>query len=380
MRLIVGVMLMGLLAGSNAPAHGESPDPIGRIVTREIRALLPPDQAGGAAVAVRMRGRTHFFNYGFADRSGARPITSDTLFNLASLGKVFDAILLALAVERGELALDDPVARYVPELADGGDMRRVTLGELATHTSGLLLPQDHPPWPPESQSYTVPEFLRTLAAWRADAQHEPGRQHMYTHAGYILLHLALERRYGVPLDNLIRERIGGPLGLASTTLPTRVVANPRGDLDEPLRSRAVQGYEESGRPIGEPGDVQGYYHWPGAGQMFSSARDMAVLLAANLGELPGHAPLQHAMALAQRGLFAIGPRNDQALAWEVNRNDIPIVEKNGGLDNTSTYIGLVPNRRIGIVILSNRGNQAPNEIGRRILLELAAQRRISARH
>jgi beta-lactamase class C len=284
---------------------------------------------------------------------------------------------LALAVEHGELALDDPVVKFVPEIV-GGDMKPVTLGQLASHSSGLLLPQDHPPWPTES--YTLPEFLKTLAAWQTDAQHAPGQQHMYTHAGYILLHLALERRYGMPLAELLRERITAPLGLTSTVLPAREGANPRGELDDALKARAVQGFEDSGQPIGEPGDNQGYYHWVGAGQMFSSARDMAVFLAANLGELPGQAELQQAVALTHRRVLAISPKNDQALAWEINKNDIPIVEKNGGLDNTSTYIAMIPSRKIGIVILSNRGNQAPHDVGRRILAELASLRRVSARH
>jgi CubicO group peptidase (beta-lactamase class C family) len=64
----------------------------------------------------------------------------------------------------------------------------------------------------------------------------------------------------------------------------------------------------------------------------------------------------------------------QALAWEVLSGKGPaIVEKYGGLNNASAYIGFMPSRGLGIVILGNRGNQYPNEIGRRILLELAAR-------
>jgi beta-lactamase class C len=69
-------------------------------------------------------------------------------------------------------------------------------------------------------------------------------------------------------------------------------ADPRGALDPVLKKRAVQGFGEDGKPIGEPGDVQGYYLWPGTAQMFSSARDLAVFLAANLGELPHDRSLQ----------------------------------------------------------------------------------------
>ena len=132
----------------------------------------------------------------------------------------------------------------------------------------------------------------------------------------------------------------------------------------------MQGYGDDGEPIGEPGDQQGYYHWPATSQMYSSPRDLALFLAANMGELPIEASLRAAMSLVQQGEFPIGPRNAQALAWEVILGDPAIVEKYGGLNNASAYVGMVPSRKLGVVILGNRGNQYPNEVGRRLLLEL----------
>ena len=83
--------------------------------------------------------------------------------------------------------------------------------------------------------------------------------------------------------------------------------------------------------------------------------------------------LRDAMALAHRNVFPIGPRNSQALAWEIISDKEPtIIEKYGGLNNASAYIGMMPSRKLGIVILGNRGNQYPNEPERRILVELAA--------
>jgi beta-lactamase class C len=111
--------------------------------------------------------------------------------------------------------------------------------------------------------------------------------------------------------------------------------------------------------------------------MYSSARDMAVFLAANLGELPVERSLRAAMNLAHQDVWVIGPQSRQALAWEVLGRDAPtITEKYGGLHNASAYIGMMPRRRLGIVILGNRGKQYPNEVGRQILLELAASRRL----
>jgi beta-lactamase class C len=109
--------------------------------------------------------------------------------------------------------------------------------------------------------------------------------------------------------------------------------------------------------------------------MYSSPRDMAVFLAANLGEVPVEQSLREAMTLAQQGTVSIGPRNLQALAWEILFGDAPtIVEKYGGLQNASAYIGMMQRDKLGIVILGNRGNQYPNEVGRRIMLDLTAAR------
>ena len=100
--------------------------------------------------------------------------------------------------------------------------------------------------------------------------------------------------------------------------------NARGELAGEFRRRAVQGYASDGRPVGEPGSIQGTFNWPGTGQMFSSARDMAAFLAANLGALPKqnpkHRALQDAMALAQQGVFTVRPRFTQALGWLVVGN------------------------------------------------------------
>src|SRR5215475_7654194 len=368
MRVATMASIMTLIAAPAAATDAQ----IEQTIARHVRAIVPADRGGGVAVALRIEGRTLFFNYGWANRSDQRPITSDTLFNLASLRKVFEATLLAQGVRNGELRLEEPAAKYVTELNPDSDIGRVTLGQLATHTSGLLLPQDHPPWP--NWGYTLPQFIAALNAWKPDKP--PGTQHLYTHAGYVLLQLALERRYGAPIDELIAQRLLHPLGMTSTSVPGH---DEDAHLPPEYAPRAVQGYAEGGTALGEPGSRESYYHWPGTAQMYSSARDMAIFLAANLGELPVERSLREAMRLAQQDVWTIGPRNRQALAWEVLVGDAPtITEKYGGLNNASAYIGMMPRRKLGIVILGNRGNQYPNEAGRRILLELAASRRLRA--
>jgi beta-lactamase class C len=368
MRAALIAIAAALVAGLSGTCAAMNDAELERVITREIAPMA--DEITGAAVAVRRDGRTTFFNYGLAERANKRPITSDSLFNVASIRKVFEATLLAQAVNLAELALADRAADYVTELRQGEYISRVTLGQLASHTSGLLLPTDHPPWP--DYRYSLPDFLRVLNAWRPSEGQEPGKQRTYTHAGYVLLQLALERRFATPIAQLMEQRVFKPLGLLSTSIPERG-RDDRAQLAPALMRRAVQGYSVDGNPIGSPGDQQGYFDFPGTGQMFSSARDLAIFLAAELGELSIDPLLRDAMAMTRRGVFAVSTRSSQALAWEINDyGGLVIIDKPGGLNNASTYIGLVPGKRLGILILVNRGEQYPHDAAReRILPALA---------
>lgn len=333
------------------------------VIARDIDPMAAAN--GGVAVAVRMNGRTLFFNYGLADQAEKRPVTSDALFNVGSVRKVFEATLVAEAVQRGELSLDDPVNTFVTEL-QGDYIRHVTIGQLVIHTSGLSLPTDHAPWP--AQHYSLAGFYDALNAFTPRNGEAPGKQHVYSHAGYILLQLALERRYGKPIDELIEDGVSKPLGMTSTLVPERGTDN-RGIMSPEFLKRTVQGYSQSGAPIGLPGNQQSYFDFPGTGQMFSTARDLSLLLAACLDDGAVNPRPWDALQMTEREAFRIGPQAGQAMAWETIGTDGPtIVDKPGGLNNASAYIGLIPERKIGIVILANRGDVHPFEAARSTIL------------
>jgi len=357
--ILIPTVIGVLLAAGAARAQQVN---VEQIVAQKVQAILPENgKGGGVAVAVRMNGTTSFFNYGFANNAQNRRVTEDSIFNLGSVGKLFATTSLAEAVKQGQLSLDDPVAKYVTELQRGGDIRPVTLGQLASHTSGLpRVPQQYEHW--HRGNYTWPDFVRFLNSWKTDPKHEPGQQYLYSNAAMVLLRVALERRFNTRFAALMQERITVPLGMNSTALP----------LPRDLLGRAVQGYGQMGKPIGRPGEESGTFKWPGAGQIYSSSRDMAAFLAANMGELPDRRPMENAMALAQQPVFTVNPHFKQGLAWQVvSAGNLTIVDKNGGLPNTSTYIGFAPQQKLGIVILVNRGKQHATGIGRQILHALA---------
>jgi beta-lactamase class C len=369
---LCGVMGLSMPAAmSSSRPHPAMDREVAGVLEPAITALAPASEVGGLAAAVRIDGRTLFFNRGIADERTEQPVTSDSLFNLASVRKVFEATLVAEAVLRGELSLDDPVNKYVSEL-QGAYIRQVTIGELATHTSGLLLPTDHPPWPDDS--YSLAQFLRMLNEWAPQNGEQPGKQRIYTHAGYVLLQLALERRYDMQIGQLIEDRILKPLGMNSTLVPERGPDNQAVMAPQFMR-RTVQGYSADGMPIGPPGNQQSYFDFPGTGQMFSSARDLAILVAASVGDHEGLDPqIGKALQFTQHEFFRVDAQYGQAMAWEVNDLTGPtIVDKPGGLNNASAYVGLVPERKLGLVILSNRGDIHPYDAARTTILPALAK-------
>jgi beta-lactamase class C len=261
------------------------------------------------------------------------------------------------------------VNKYVGEL-NGDYIRHVTIGELATHTSGLLLPTDHPPWP--NDTFTQSQFFDMLNTWKPEAGEGPGRQRIYTHAGYVLLQVVLERRYGRPIHELIEDHILKPLGMHATFLPERGPDN-RAIAPPELLQEMVQGYSDQGTPIGPPGDQQSYFDFPGTGQMFSTARDLSIFVAACLDGQVSDPQLRGALKMIQHERFEVSPKFGQAMAWEnVHLDGVNIVDKPGGLNNASGYIGLVPKRNIGIVLLASRGD-FPHENARYQVLPALAR-------
>jgi beta-lactamase class C len=344
------------------------------IVATELAPTATPEHPGGLAAALYAGRHVEYFTYGFADDATKQPVTPDTLFNLASLRKPFEATLVALGTLRAELRPDDPLPKYLPELT-GDYVRRVTVGELATHTSGLLLPTDHPPWP--NDSYSQAQFIAMLNAWTPPAGVAPGKQRIYSHAAYVLLQLVLERCYRTPIARLIESRVLTPLGMHATYLPERG-PDSRAIMDDAAMRRVVQGYSDQGSAIGPIGHQQSYFDFPGTGQMLSSARDLATFVAACVDGRALDPHLREALRMTQRESFRVDQRFGQAtfgqaMAWEtVHLPGVTIVDKPGGLNNASGYIGLLPAHRIGIVLLANRG-EYPHEIARYKILPTLAK-------
>jgi D-alanyl-D-alanine carboxypeptidase len=162
---------------------------------------------------------------GVANLADGTPVEVDDVFEIGSITKSFIAVLLLQLQEEGVLSLDDPLSRWLPDLAaQTPSGEQMTLRQLAQHTAGLgdyEVPLFRVPLSRGDTSAIEKHFTPgELVGWvientqPAFAPGEPG-QWEYSNTGYILLGMVLEAATGQPLSQLLRSRILDPLGMAS---------------------------------------------------------------------------------------------------------------------------------------------------------------------
>ncbi|THD79914.1 MAG: serine hydrolase [Phenylobacterium sp.] len=301
--------------------------------------------------------------HGAFDQAGGRPVDGDTVFAVGSVTKVFTGLILADMAGRGEVALDDPVAKYLPPDVKVPERngRRITLADLATHTSSLPFWPSNLGVPPMTASYSLAQFYDFLNGLQLTR--EPGSAWAYSNAGSALLGHALARRAGVGYGSLFHDRIARPLGMRSTGL----------ELSPAMRRRLAAGHDESLNPT--PLWNAGVF--APAGGAASSANDLLAFLSMTLGR--GQSRLEAATALmlaTRRPAPAIG---EQAIGWEVfEGKGEPFLNKDGVEIGYTASMLCDRAAGTGVVVLSNAVISA-SDLARHLLrpgLPLAKLRRL----
>jgi CubicO group peptidase (beta-lactamase class C family) len=335
-----------ILLAASACAQGppNSPVPpdseIRKILVERIDAF---HQGVGIVVGVIEPQGRRVVAYGSLNQGDPRPLNGDTIFEIGSVTKVFTSLVLSDMVQRGEVTLADPVAKYLPtgvKVPERGG-RVITLVDLSTHTSGL--PRMPSNFNPKDQAnpyadYTVEQLYQFLSSYQLTR--DIGSQFEYSNLGGGLLGQALAHRAGMDYEALVRSRITAPLGMSSTGVA----------LTPELKARLATGHNDK---------LVAVSNWDipalaGAGALRSSANDMLTFLAANLGYVKS--PLGPAMAamLSVRRPTA-GPKGGEiGLGWLITKPaDDELVWHNGGTGGYRSFIGYDAKTRVGIVVLSN---------------------------
>ena len=314
-------------------------------------------QSVGIVVGIIEPAGRRVLAYGSLDKGDKRSLDGDTVFEIGSITKVFTSLLLADMVQRGEVALTDPVSKYLPEgvkMPERGG-RQITLQDLATHTSGLpRLPSNLPQKDPANPyvDYSVEQLYQFLSTYQLTR--DIGSQYEYSNLGGGLLGFVLARRAGVDYETLVRTRICEPLGMKSTSIT----------LSADLKSRFAVGHDQALA-------TASYWDLPtlaGAGALRSTANDLLAFLAANLGYTKSPlAPAMAAMLAVRRPTGVSGL--EITLGWHVLTKDgRETIWHNGGTGGFRTFIAFDPKSRVGVVALSNTSTAAGvDDIGRHLL-------------
>lgn len=323
--------------------------------SQEVASIVLPfmkeKSIPGLAVCVFKDNIGKIYCYGYASLDKGTLVTQNTIFDIASITKVFTATDLALQVQKGKISLSDPVVRYLPEInKNEGAINKVTLLQLATHSSSL------PRVPPgDKKKYTRRLIFEFLQNWEPD--YPIGTHYIYSNLAFGVIGFALENVQGAPYEELIEKDILLPLGMNSTMIhiPYRLMHN------------YAQGYLRNGQPVKK----RWISPWQGGGALRSTPADMLKFLEANLG-IGKKEQLLAAMQMAHHPYFRVNNNLTLGLGWErVYIRERLIIDKNGGVPGFSSYIGMIPDRRIGVVILANKAKTKITVLGRKLLTQLA---------
>lgn len=234
---------------------------IGPVMTQQVDAGIFP----GAVTLVARDGRiVHYQAHGYQDAAKTKPMRTDTIFRLASMTKPVVTVAAMMLVEQGAMQLQDPVARWLPELKDlkvetpSGDVaptRAVTVQDLMRHTAGLVYARsasskrigqmyDSANIEAREVDITGDEMLKRLG--QIPLAHQPGTFWEYS-VSVDVLGLLIERVAGKPLDRVLDEMLFVPLGMTDTgfRVPPHKVARLAETLDsDPQKASMLKSYRE----------------------------------------------------------------------------------------------------------------------------------------
>ncbi|HEY6136717.1 MAG TPA: serine hydrolase domain-containing protein [Thermoanaerobaculia bacterium] len=181
----------------------------------------------GISVAVAVKGEIVYAEgAGMAELENQVPATPQTVWNIGSVSKVITAVAVMQLVERGQVSLDDPIQKYVPEFPVKPE-GTITIRHLLTHTSGIRhYERGDFPGTPDNENTRPSTWIEGLKIFAGDPlQFAPGTRYLYSSYAVNLLQGVVERASGQPFEQYLAENIWRPAGMAATTfdVPTRIV-------------------------------------------------------------------------------------------------------------------------------------------------------------
>ena len=323
-------------------------------VKENIKARIEKGEGVGIVVGfIDSSGNREYFSHGFKTLEGEDPVDEFSVYEIGSISKVFTCTILADMVLKNEVRLNDEAQLHLPEEVKmpARENKGITLGHLASHTSGLArMPTNFAPKDISNPyaDYSVENMYEFLSGYTLTR--DIGEKFEYSNLGMGLLGHILSLKSGKDYETLLKDRICDALGMDDTVIT----------LSIDLQDRLAVGHNKNG-PVA---------NWDiptlaGAGAIRSTARDMLTFLAAHAG-IEGTA-LSEAMDMTQEERADAGEPMGIGLGWIIlDRNNTKIFWHNGGTGGYRSFCGFMRDKKIGVVVLSNM-NIRVDDIGFHLL-------------
>lgn len=281
------------------------------------------------------------------------PVNQHSEFRIGPITQIFTAAALAYFVQEGQVSLNDPVSKFVPKsmTLPKYNGKEITLGDLATHTSGL---PDMPYSLSSRSSFSVSQMYRFLSKY--ELPREPGTKYEYSNFGYAFLANLLSRLSKRTFPDLLSQIIIQPLNLKDTAFT----------LSQEQKSRLITGYE-LGKGISPLLNEKIYSVFIGSGGLYSTPKDMLTFLSFNMRK--EKTSLNAILPIMQKPYHSF-KSFQMGLGWKITSFE-KLQEKlysiEGNLFGFGMYMGMIPETDTGVVILYNHGESNPSSLAENIL-------------
>lgn len=286
------------------------------------------------------------FQYCFGNSCQERIVDTNSVFEIGSITKVFTGLLLAKMVEEQKLSLNDNVFNYLAPADSNLKSKNITFLNLATHSSGLPRLADNF-WPSVKDgsnpyaSYSDEQLMEYIS--KPGFSRDPGTCYQYSNLGAGLLGYVMARQENSSYENLVMRNVCFPLGMNNTSIALNDFQKENLALGH-SRNQVVSNWDFQDATAGQ-------------GALRSTISDMMRFMKANLQ--PGQSALANAILTAQNEYFSCQTTSMKTgLGWHIGTVSAEkYLEHTGGTGGYRSYIGLLPDSKTGVVILSNSDNE-----------------------
>ncbi len=321
--LLPSVLGLALCSSSSATLNTTKLD--------QLLDRLAAKNKGMGYVAIAQDGNvvySHAFGYSYVNGDEKRPATATTKYRIASITKMYTAVMIFQLVEEGRLKLSDTLDKFFPQIPNA---KKITIAQILHHRSGM---GDTPPdgaW--GHQARTKEEIVARIA--QAQPHFEPDARHEYSNAGYNLLGLIVEKAGGKPYQDALKDRITTKIGLKDTSFG--IVGQTDPARNEASSYQYLDGYREATElDLSVTG---------GAGSILSTPADMTKFIQALFDlKLVSAASLKHMTTM----------QDDEGMGMEPHSfAGKTCYGHTGGSNNSGAWLTYCPEERVALAYTTN---------------------------